>query len=325
MASMFFDFEQLGPQVTTGNQVFYVDDLTFAAASGGGGGVEPVGKTATPTLLTFESGDAEGALVAAEANDAHPQGIFGGGTAAIVPAPAGGNGTNALAITKTGQPWTGANAIVDITGTKRFTSSAFPSVTFNYYSPKAGPVVVELNPGAVQGGATAVEGWQTITVNFSGVAGWSANTEYDKVVIFPDFQVAPSTPALVYYVDNLAVNGAVTPAIVPKIKPTNSKLATLSTTSPVVGKTLTVSKGTWTGTDPVTYTYKWYRCSVKGFGALKAAPASSNKCVAIAGKTSASYKLTKADIGKYVRASVTATNSVGKTVTTTKSTASKVK
>ena len=43
MASMFFDFVALGPQVTTGNQVFYVDDITFAAASGGGGGVEPVG------------------------------------------------------------------------------------------------------------------------------------------------------------------------------------------------------------------------------------------------------------------------------------------
>ena len=325
MASMFFDFVQLGPQVTTGNQVFYVDDLTFAAASGGGGGVEPVGKSATPTLLTFESADVDGALVAAIATPEHPHGIFGGGTAAIVPAPAGGNGTNALAITKTGQPWTGANAIVDISGTKRYTTSAFSSVTFNYYSPKAGPVVVELNPGAVQGGATAVVGWQTITVNFSTVAGWSAATEYDKVVIFPDFQVAPSVPALVYYVDNVAVNGAVTPAIVPKTKPTNTKLATLSTTSPSVGKTLTVSKGTWTGTAKLTYTYKWYRCSVKGFNAIKAAPASANKCSAISGKTTASYKLTKSDIGKYVRASVTASNSIGKTVTTTKTTASKVK
>jgi hypothetical protein len=325
MASMFFDFVALGPQVTTGNQVFYVDDITFAAASGGGGGVEPVGKAATPTLLTFESGDADGALVAAEANQAHPHGIFGGGTAAIVSAPAGGKGTKALAITKLGQPWTGANAIVDVTGTKRYTSSAFPRVTFNYYTPKAGPVVVELNPGAVQGGATAVVGWQTITVNFSTVAGWSAATEYDKVVIFPDFQVPVSTPPLVYYIDNVAVNGAVTPAIAPKTKPTNSKLATLSTTSPAVGKTLTVSKGTWTGTAPVTYTYKWYRCSVKGLSAIKTAPASANKCSAISGKTAASYKLTKSDVGKYVRVSVTATNSVGKTVTTTKSTASKVK
>jgi hypothetical protein len=325
MASMFFDFVQLGPQVTTGNQVFYVDDLTFAAASGGGGGVEPVGKAATPTLLTFEAGDADGALVAAVANEVHPHGIFGGGTAAIMPAPAGGNGTNALAITKTGQPWTGANVILDLSGTKRFTTSAFSSVTFNYYSPKAGPVVVELNPGAVQGGATAVVGWQTITVNFSTVAGWSAATEYDKVVIFPDFQVAPSNPALVYFVDNVAVNGAVTPAIVPKTKPANSKLATLSTNTALVGKTLTVSKGTWTGTAKITYTYKWYRCSVKGFNAIKAAPASANKCVAISGKTTASYKLTKFDKGKYVRAAVTASNSVGKTVTTTKSTANKVK
>jgi hypothetical protein len=242
-----------------------------------------------------------------------------------VSAPAGGKGTKALAITKLGQPWTGANAIVDVTGTKRYTSSAFPRVTFNYYTPKAGPVVVELNPGAVQGGATAVVGWQTITVNFSTVAGWSAATEYDKVVIFPDFQVPVSTPPLVYYIDNVAVNGAVTPAIAPKTKPTNSKLATLSTTSPAVGKTLTVSKGTWTGTAPVTYTYKWYRCSVKGLSAIKTAPASANECVAIAGKTTASYKLTKSDVGKYVRVSVTATNSVGKTVTTTKSTASKVK
>ena len=329
MASMFFDFVTSGPQVTTGNQVFYVDDITFAAASGGGGGVEPIGKTATPTLLTFESADAEGALVAAEATNEHPQGIFGGGTAVIEPAPAGGNGGNVLAITKLGQPWTGANAIVDMSGTKRYTSSAFPSVTFNYYSPVAGPVVVELNPGAVQGGATAVVGWQTITVNFSTVAGWSAATEYDKVVIFPDFQVPVSAPPLIFYVDNVAVNGAVTPPIVPvvvpKVKPTNSMLATLSATTPTVGKTLTVSKGTWTGTAPVTYTYKWYRCSVKAFNPIKTAPVTANKCAAISGKTTASYKLTKSDIGKYVRASVTATNSAGKTVTTTKSTASKVK
>jgi len=88
-----------------------------------------------------------------------------------------------------------------------------------------------------------------------------------------------------------------------------------------VGKTLTVAKGSWTGAPAPTYSYKWYRCSVSGSTAKTAAPTSTLKCSTISGKTSTTYKLASADKGKYIRAQVTATNSVGAKVSLTKTSA----
>jgi len=88
-----------------------------------------------------------------------------------------------------------------------------------------------------------------------------------------------------------------------------------------VGKTLTVAKGSWTGTPAPTYAYKWYRCTVAGSTAKTTAPTSTLKCVAIAKATATSYKLVAADKGKYIRAQVTATNSLGAKVSLTKTSA----
>jgi hypothetical protein len=74
------------------------------------------------------------------------------------------------------------------------------------------------------------------------------------------------------------------------------------TGSNVVGQTLSVATGTFTGTAPFTYTYQWRRCD---------APGTLPSCVAIPGATSASYILAQADLGATLRAYVTATNPVG--------------
>ena len=70
--------------------------------------------------------------------------------------------------------------------------------------------------------------------------------------------------------------------------------------SAVEGSTLTTSTGTWTGTS-ITYTYRWLRCDAGG-----GLPDGSD-CPSISGATGPSYTLAAADIGRRLRAQVTAT------------------
>lgn len=70
--------------------------------------------------------------------------------------------------------------------------------------------------------------------------------------------------------------------------------------SPTEGQTLTAANGTWSGTAPITYAYQWQRCDTNGAS-----------CAAIAGATGQAYKLTAADVGRTIRAAVTASNQAG--------------
>jgi alpha-tubulin suppressor-like RCC1 family protein len=69
--------------------------------------------------------------------------------------------------------------------------------------------------------------------------------------------------------------------------------------SAVEGATLTASTGTWAGTEPITYTYKWQSCNNKG-----------ESCTNISGATSSTYVLTAGNVGGTVRVEVLAKNSV---------------
>ncbi len=335
MASFFLDYTLSDGAVTTAGQTYYVDDVVFPSATSSGGGGQPV--TAPETLVTYETGDALGELNAALATGEHPQGIFGGGSAVISSdAPAGAFGTKALAITKTGAAWTGLNALVDTTGLVRYTNSQHSKITFNYYTPKGNsPLAVQVFSGGsyVELIKSAPFGWSTQTFDFAGVNGWSANVIYDKVVIFPDFQVEVSNPADVYYVDDIGVNGGVTPELpeTPPPPPPPADVKPSITTSPLltgkntkVGTVLSVSRGSWSGTAPITYKYTWYRCTNKASTASAAKPTTAAKCTVITGRTSSIYKLTKTDKGKYIRAMITATNVAGTSYGTSKSTAGKV-
>ena len=106
----------------------------------------------------------------------------------------------------------------------------------------------------------------------------------------------------------------------PAAAPVQKTAASISGTAKV-GKTLTVSKGSWTGTPAPTYSYKWYRCSVSGSTPKTTAPTSTLKCAAISGKTATTYKLVAADKGKYIRAFVTVKNSAGTKLSLTKTSA----
>jgi hypothetical protein len=84
-------------------------------------------------------------------------------------------------------------------------------------------------------------------------------------------------------------------------EPTNSSPPTLSGTAQE-GQTLTASKGTWTGTEPIAYTYAWQRCDSSG-----------GHCSTIGGVTGTTYTLQKVDIDKTLRVEVSAKNAGGTT------------
>jgi hypothetical protein len=73
------------------------------------------------------------------------------------------------------------------------------------------------------------------------------------------------------------------------------------------GQLLTVGNGTWKGTPPQSYAYQWQSCAKGGI------------CTDIAGATGASYRATTAQIGRKLRAVVTATNPLGQVSAASKS------
>jgi len=85
-----------------------------------------------------------------------------------------------------------------------------------------------------------------------------------------------------------------------------TRAAPTNTSSPVIsgtvlqGQNLHAGSGTWTGTQPITYTYGWQRCDQNGAN-----------CSSISGAVGNDYTLTSADVGNTVRIVVTAKNASG--------------
>jgi hypothetical protein len=68
----------------------------------------------------------------------------------------------------------------------------------------------------------------------------------------------------------------------------------------IEGETLTVSTGTWTSSATIDFAYRWYRCGFAG-----------SPCVAIETATAETYTLSSDDVGRTLRATVTATDANG--------------
>jgi hypothetical protein len=91
--------------------------------------------------------------------------------------------------------------------------------------------------------------------------------------------------------------------------PANTAAPTISGT-PQQGETLTVSNGTWTGTQPISYDYSWQRCDGGG----------GNCSTFISHSSLAKYTLTSTDVGHTIRAQVTAKNARGSSTATSQQT-----
>jgi len=90
-------------------------------------------------------------------------------------------------------------------------------------------------------------------------------------------------------------------SVVVDIAPTNTALPAITGTARI-GETLTSSKGSWTSspTASTTYTYQWKRASTVG-----------GTYTNITSATDRTYDLTDADIDRFIKVSVIATNSIG--------------
>ena len=83
--------------------------------------------------------------------------------------------------------------------------------------------------------------------------------------------------------------------------PVNQQAPTLSGT-PEVGQRLTANAGTWSGTNPISYVYRYQRCDRNGAN-----------CFTGGSTTQRTYVVTNEDLGKTVRVRVTASNRDGST------------
>ena len=90
-------------------------------------------------------------------------------------------------------------------------------------------------------------------------------------------------------------------AVVAAAIPVNTDRPSISGT-PVLGNQLQANRGAWSGVQPITYRFRWLRCSTKG-----------DNCSEIDGANDNTYTLVNADVGRTVRVRVTATNDRGST------------
>lgn len=102
------------------------------------------------------------------------------------------------------------------------------------------------------------------------------------------------------------VNSPVTTSAV--VTPANSTVPTISGTT-TFGETLTSTTGTWSNT-PTSYSYQWSRSATSG-----------GSYTNISGATSSTYRLVAADVGQYLKSTVTATNASGSSSATSVATA----
>jgi len=81
-----------------------------------------------------------------------------------------------------------------------------------------------------------------------------------------------------------------------------------------VGQVLRTTRGTWTGTTPIRYVYRWFRCEGAG-------KPDASDCTRIANADNASYSLREADAGFRIRSQVVARNGDGQDTATSNATA----
>ena len=111
----------------------------------------------------------------------------------------------------------------------------------------------------------------------------------------------PSAFSLQIYVNSPITTSAV-------VTPANTAVPTISGTT-TFGETLTSTTGSWSNT-PTSYAYQWSRSATSG-----------GSYTNISGATNSTYRLMAADVGQYLKSTVTATNVSGSASATSVATA----
>jgi len=94
----------------------------------------------------------------------------------------------------------------------------------------------------------------------------------------------------------------------PTVAPDNVKEPKITGTTSV-GQVLRSTRGTWTGTEPIEYEYRWFQCDGRG-------AADASDCRRITNANDATYELRQADAGFRMRSQVIARNGDGQDTAT---------
>ena len=113
----------------------------------------------------------------------------------------------------------------------------------------------------------------------------------------------------------LALAGALSTATsaAPSVAPSNVTEPRISGT-PRVGQALRTTRGTWTGTPPISYEFRWYRCEGRG-------ASDASDCARISNAADNTYVLREGDAGFRIRSQVVASNADGQDTATSNPTA----
>jgi lysozyme len=167
----------------------------------------------------------------------------------------------------------------NLNDTKTFAEQGFP-LWIAHYTSAASPTV----PAANWNG----EGWSFWQwTNCASIPGISGCVDEDR---FPGSDLSPYT-----------IPGAPQPEPTPEpATPPSNESPPVVSGETEVGRTLTATEGTWSGTQPLSYSYSWYRCDADGAG-----------CSPVLNGTEPTYELVPADYAHRMKVMVTATNSAG--------------
>jgi hypothetical protein len=139
-------------------------------------------------------------------------------------------------------------------------------------------------------GGSALDGFTVGGLNSSGQWGYNfTHFQVAEILVYSAALTAQQTSDIRSWLNQKYQ------VLTPPTAPANSNAPTISGNA-VDGATLNASQGTWTGTQPISYSYQWQRCTPT--------------CTNIANQTAA-YTVGGGDIGATLRVVVTATNAGG--------------
>ena len=250
-------------------------------------------------------------------------------------APTSNGGTAITGYTATSSPGgftgTGASSPITVSGLTAGTAYTFTVIATNAHgnslaSSASASITPNVVPEAPTIGTPAIASATSITVPFTAPTanGGSAITGY-TVTASPGGRTATgsSSPLTVtgltagtaYTFTVVATNArgnslssTASSSIIPNAVPANTVVPAITGTT-TFNQVLSLSNGTWSNS-PLTYTYSWSSSSTSG-----------GTYTAISGAISSTYTLTTADIGMYIKGTVTGTNSAGNSSATSAATA----